>query len=188
MSVFMILLVIGITIPAMSLIMSFVSESLEGLFAGDGIDGAPEGGFPGDASISFLPASPIIWCAQLIVTGMSGELLTRRAALPSALVWAIALALGYVMVLLLYNGILMPLKKVRNQTSASAELTGRPAVVTEAILQGGVGAVRIEGRSGMVIYAAKSSDSRMIPQGVTVIVTGFESGRAIVTETDTRKN
>ena len=250
MSAFMILLVIGVALPAVSLAASFLFSGLEGVFhalhmgdfgdfghglgpghaagAGHGAFsghdiGAGHGAVPGhdigaghgalsghdigaghgalsghdagaahhalsghDAGmahgvhLSFLPMSPIVWCIMLIVTGASGEIMSRVTGLPSALIWPAALFAGYAAMTIVNNGLLVPLKRANNTASDAHSFAGADAEVIEAIPSGKVGAIRFEGKSGMVVYAAVSENEADIPQGAAVRIVGIERGRAIV--------
>jgi membrane protein implicated in regulation of membrane protease activity len=107
-------------------------------------------------------------------------MLARHSLLPLWAVWALALAAGYGAVLLLYNGLLAPLGRVHSEVNTLSALTGKEAQVVETILKGGVGAVRVSGASGTVIYAAVAAQGQVIPQGQVTVLVRFEGGRAVV--------
>ena len=176
MSVFMILLVIGIAVPAVSIALSAIFSSIESLF---GIELDSDVGGGGAFEVLF-PTSPIVWCVQLIVTGSVGEVLLRSGNFTIIPIWVIAIISGYVGVLLVNNCIMIPLKKAKNYADTVDCLLGARAEVIEVIKANGTGAVKIAGNSGFTIYAAKGSDETEISQGEIVRVINIENGVATV--------
>lgn len=226
MSIFMIMLVIGVTVPGVSLVLSFIHNSLEGLFNIHGgfdshnLDGFDLGdtdldgvgcdvggdfdlgnldtgwsGHYGDkiynghsdadtgrdwARISLFPLSPLLWCSMLVVTGSIGETMIRLTNTPLMFIWLLALPVGYIIMLLLYNGLMLPMRRARNFANSINDILGQKAVVIETIPVGGLGAVQVTGRSGRVIYAAQSADQGGIVQGSEVRIVKFNNHRAVV--------
>ena len=183
MSIFMILLVIGVTVPAVSVILSAVLGSIESLFNLD-IDADAGAGGVGLADV-LLPISPIIWCVQLIVTGSVGETLARSGNFNIVPIWIISVITGYIGMLLVNNFIMIPLKKAKNYTDTVDGLIGARAEVIETINANGTGAVKIKGNAGVTIYAAKAPDDIKISQGEKVRVVNINNGVATVEKEET---
>jgi len=192
MSIFMILLLIGVTLPVVSLLLSLLFGSFESLMGllkfdlgnvdlhhdvqHDAGDGSGNFGFVS----AVIPMSPIVWCVQLAVMGCVGEMLTRAGSMNIVAVWVIAVISGYTLMLIVHNCVMLPLKRAGNFADSTDDMIGKQAEVTETILENGVGAVRITSKSGSAIYAAKSAKDTRIEQGETVIVSEITDGRAIV--------
>jgi len=192
MSVFMVLLLIGVTLPVVSILFSLLFGSFESLVGllkfdlgnielnhdiqHDVSDGVGHIGFIS----AVIPMSPIVWCVQLAVTGCVGELLSVAGNMNMVAVWVIALISGYTLMLVIHNCVLMPLKRASNFADTTDDMIGKQAEITETILENGVGAVRIISKSGSAIYAAKSAEGVRIEQGETVIVSEITDGRATV--------
>ncbi|MDR3090956.1 MAG: NfeD family protein [Clostridiales bacterium] len=183
MSVFMLMLVIGIAVPGASLALSALFGGLDGLLHLAHFDGAGDFAHEascGDAGLSFVPASPLLWCSMLVATGSVGESLTRLSGLNPEAVWLIALPAGYAVMLLLHNGLVLPMKRAKNFASDLNDIIGQTAPVIEAIPEGGLGAVQVTGRSGRAIYAARSADQGRFEQGAEVRIVDFSGSRAVV--------
>ncbi|MCL1975264.1 MAG: NfeD family protein [Firmicutes bacterium] len=188
MSIFMILLVVGLALPSISLLFSLLFGSMEGLmhllhFDFGGAD------FHHDAAhdishfgiiTALLPFSPIIWCVQLAVMGCVGEMLYRAGRINIIAIWVIAVISGYTVMLIINNFIMIPLKKAKNFAVTTNDMIGQQVDVIETILENGVGAVRVVSKSGSSIYAAKSQSNERINQGEKVIIIEIKDGRAIV--------
>ena len=185
MSVFMIILVIGVTVPAVSVILSAIFGSIGGLFNLDIDVDAGTGAEGGGLFEVLLPISPIIWCVQLIVTGSVGETLKRSGNFDIIPIWVIAIIAGYIGMLLVNNFIMIPLKKARNDADTVNCLLGARAEVIETINVNGTGAVKIKGTAGSTIYAAKCPDNTQIKQGETVRVVDIKNGVATVEKEET---
>lgn len=192
MSIFMILLVIGVTLPSVSLLLSLIFGSLEGLmsllkfdighvnFNHDAHHDTGHGaGYMGILT-ALIPMSPIVWCAQLAVMGCVGEMLNRSGNINIVATWLIAIMSGYTVMLIVNNCVLLPLKRAKNFADTTDDMIGQQAEITETILEGGVGAARIVSKSGATIHAAKSLGDIRIDQGEKVIVLEITNGRAIV--------
>jgi len=196
MSVFMVLLIIGVSFPAVSLLLSFLLGSLAGLMNflnfdfGDidlhhdassdaSSDSNHHSGHFGWVS-AILPLSPILWSVMLAVTGCVGEILARADNLNIAVIWVIALISGYTLMLIVNNCVMQPLKRAKNFAANADDIIGMQAEVKEAILPGGTGAVSVKGKTSSVIYAAKEVSGERIEQGETVTVLEIMDGRAIV--------
>ena len=188
MSVFMVLLLIGFTLPAVSLLFSLIFGSLEGLmhllhFDFGGADSHHD--FSHDSGhfeiiTALIPFSPIIWCVQLAVMGCVGEMLRRAAGINIIAVWVIAVIAGYTLMLIVNNFVMLPLRRVRNFAVLTNEMIGKQVDVIETILENGIGAIRVINKSGASIYAAKSADNVRINQGEKVIIMDITDGRATV--------
>jgi len=124
--------------------------------------------------------SPIVWCVQLAVMGCVGEMLSRSGKMNIVAIWVVAIIAGYTLMLIVNNCIMLPLKRAGNLADTTDGMIGRQAEVTETILEGGVGAVRIVSKSGSAIYAAKAAGDIRIDQGEKVIVLEIADGRATV--------
>jgi membrane-bound ClpP family serine protease len=183
MSIFMILLIIGVAIPAVSVALSAILGSIGRLFNLD-ID-ADVGTEGGGLIEMLLPISPIIWCVQLIVTGSVGETLKRSGNFDVIPIWVIAIIAGYVGMLLVNNCIMIPLKRAKNYTDTVDCLLGARAEVIETINENGTGAVKIRGNAGSTIYAAKCPENTKISQGETVRVINIKDGVATVEKEET---
>ena len=180
MSIFMILLIIGVAIPAVSVVLSAVLGSVGSLFNLDMDADSGTGAESGGLLEILLPISPIIWCVQLIVTGSVGETLKRSGNFDIIPIWVIAVIAGYIGMLLVNNCIMIPLKKAKIYTDTVDCLLGERAEVIETINVNGTGAVKIKGNAGSTIYAAKCPDNIQIRQGETVRVVTIEKGVATV--------
>jgi|GEM_PF-1671889 len=196
MSVFMVLLLIGVALPVVSLLFSLLFGSLEGLmgmlkfdighmdlqhdFQHDAQhDGGNGAGHFGLVS-ALIPMSPIVWCVQLAVMGCVGEMLSRAASINIAAIWVIAVIAGYTCTLIVNNCVMLPLKRVKNFADDADDMVGKQAEIIETILENGVGAVRVSSNSGSAIYAAKSAEGLKIDHGEKVIILEITDGRAVV--------
>ena len=188
MSVFMVLLIIGVTFPVVSLLLSMLLGSIEGLMhmlnfdfghAGSHHDASHESSHPGLATV-LLPFSPIVWCVQLAVTGCVGEMLRKAGSFNIVAIWVIAIIAGYTLMLAVNNFIMLPLKRAKNFADSTQDMIGKQADVIETILENGVGAVRVTLKSGASIHAAKSVDGARINQGEKVAIMEIADGRATV--------
>lgn len=188
MSVFIIILIIGIVLPIASLALAGVFESIEAVFHIAGPDGgldSPDGGSQigsGGIQLSLLPASPIIWCALLIGAGAAGAILEKTTALPLWAIWPISATIGYALVLLFDNGLYRPLKKAGKVARKSREIIGQLAEVHETILENGVGSVLL--KQGLVLYAAQSVDGCRIDQGQEVVIVRIANEKVFVHKSD----
>jgi len=188
----MTLLLIGVTLPAISLLFSLIVGSVEGLISVLKFDVGHFGGHhdthydvSGDSwYVGFLtaaiPMSPIVWCVQLCVMGGVGETLLRMGRVNIVAVWVIAVISGYTMMMIVHNCVMLPLKRVKNFAGTTDEMIGMPAEVTETILENGVGAVRVPSKTGTAIFAAKSVENIRIEQGQKVVIAEITDGRAFV--------
>jgi membrane protein implicated in regulation of membrane protease activity len=177
MSIFMILLIIGVAIPAVSLVFSALLGSVGSLL---NIDIDVDADASGGVFEVLLPVSPIVWCVQLIVMGCVGEMLRRSENFEIVPIWIIAVISGYVGMLIVNNGIMRPLKKAKIYTDSINCMLGTQAEVIEMIQINGTGAVKIVGKAGSTIFAAKCVDSALINQGETVRIIKIEKGVATV--------
>jgi len=174
----MILLVIGVTIPAVSVLLSALLGSAEDLFKASIDADVSAEGF-GLFEVLF-PLSPIIWCVQLIVMGSVGEMLRRSGNFDIVPIWIIAIIAGYIGMLIVNNCIMLPLKRAKIYTDSIECLIGMQAEVIETIKINGTGAVKIIGKAGQAIYAAKCEDSIQINQEEIVRVNNIINGVATV--------
>ncbi|MCL2817131.1 MAG: hypothetical protein FWD39_01930 [Clostridiales bacterium] len=173
--VFKIMLIVGLAVPLFSLILSLFSDILESLF--DLLDFDFDFGIRlGGMQISLLPASPMVWCAMLVVTGALGMAM-QSGGLNILLIWLTALPAGYIASLLVNNFIYLPMKKAKNLAQSVGEFLGMTVEVNEAILAGGVGSVVAVSPSGIISYAASSVDGKALPQGSKAMVIRYEDGR-----------
>ena len=179
MSPFVIMLLIGVGLPLLSLLFSSLFDFLEGAFEGDGLSFGS-----GDVQVSFLPFSPVTWCILLTVAGSLGEILVRYSPLQTHFVWGIALFAGYLAMFALNNLLFLPLKRAKNFSNDDNALIGQEADVMETIPRGGTGAIRIQGKSGAVIYSAGDEGFGEIVQGERVSVLAIEHGKALVRRID----
>jgi len=178
MSIFMILLIIGIAVPAISIIFAGIAGSIGSLF---GLEIDVDADIPGSGVFQVLfPISPIIWCVQLIVMGGVGEILLLTGNFSIVPIWVIAIISGYIGMLLVNNFIMLPLKRIKSYPDTLECFVGAKAEVIEVIATGGTGAVRIDGASGTTIYAARCIDSMQISQGETVRIIKIEDNVATV--------
>ena len=188
MSVFMVLLIVGVTLPAVTLLFSLISGSVEGLMHALNFDfghvdmhhdaGHSTGHF--GLLTAMLPLSPVVWCVQLAVMGCVGEMLRRQGAINIVAIWVIAIIAGYTAMLAVNNFIMLPLKKAKNFADTTHEMIGKQVDVIETILEGGTGAVRVTSKAGATIHAAKSVDGARISQGEKVTILEIANGRATV--------
>ena len=199
MSVFMVLLTIGVAFPAVSLLLSLLFGSIEGLMnmlhfdvghigphhdmGADAQHDAGHGAGHFGLLTAMLPLSPIVWCVQLAVTGCVGEMLRRAGVINIVAVWVIAVIAGYTLMLAVNNFIMLPLKRARNFADSTHDMIGKQVEVIETILENGVGAVRVSSKSGSAIYAAKTAEGTRINQGERVTILEISDGRATVQKT-----
>ncbi|MCL1982128.1 MAG: hypothetical protein FWG53_03410 [Clostridiales bacterium] len=197
MSVFMVLLIIGVTFPVVSLGLSMLLGSIEGLMhmlnfdfghadlhhdtdhAGMHHDADHGAGHTGLVTV-LLPFSPIVWCVQLAVMGCVGEMMQRAGSFNIVAIWVIAIIAGYTLMLAVNNFIMLPLKRAKNFADTTQDMIGKQVDVIETILENGVGAVRVTSKSGASIHAAKSIDGKRISQGEKVAILEIADGRATV--------
>jgi hypothetical protein len=182
MSIFMILLIVGVSIPAVSVALSAILGSLGGLFDFE-IDA--DVGAGGGLFEMLLPLSPIVWCVQLIVMGGVGEMLLRSGNFDVIPIWVIAVIAGYVGMLLVNNCLMLPMKRAKNYADSVDCLLGARAEVIEAIHVNGTGAVKIKGTAGTIIYAAKCQDNTQVNQGDMVRVRDIKNGVATIEKEET---
>lgn len=192
MSVFMVLLVIGVALPAVSLLFSLLFGSMDGLmhllhfdfghmdFNHDLQHDAGNGAGHFGLITALIPFSPIVWCVQLAVMGCVGEMLRRAGSINIVAIWVIAVIAGYTLMLIVNNFIMLPLKKAGNFADSTHDMIGKQVDVIETILENGVGAVRVSSKSGSAIYAAKSTGGVRINQGEKVTILEIADGRATV--------
>ena len=125
--------IIGVVIT----VLSFIAGSAFDIAGVDGID------FDiGGVDIN-IPLSPVVYLSFLTVFGATGMILLGNSDLASSVVLLISLAAGFTVSIVLYKGVVQPLKRAQNTSSPDREeLIGLLAEVNETILPGRFGEIR----------------------------------------------
>lgn len=177
-------MIVGIGIPLLSLVLGSIFDFLDGIFDGianifDGLDLDFDFGFDlGDFHIALLPISFQSICAGVLIFGTVGKLtFTGTNYLFANVVAGVS---GYVAALAVQT-LINKLKKVEHKAKSKEELMYCDTMVTNTILAGGFGAVRIKTEDGSLSYPAKALDnSETIKQDTPVYIIRFEKNVAIV--------
>lgn len=99
----------------------------------------------------------------------------------SWLIIGISLVIALILVTILNIFVFIPIKNAEQSISYTEEsLIGREAKVITPIPVDGFGQIIIEGKTGVITKAAKSSENQNIPVDSKVIVIGVEPGSLIV--------
>lgn len=186
-TVFTVCMVIGFVIPLITLVFGNLFDGvLDGLSWLDSITSVDlDFGIDfGDFDICFLPFSVQSICAGLLVFGAAGKVL-EGGALTTAVVVVIAVAIGYVVAVLVQT-MIRRLKNVENTTYSTDELLLYDAKVVNTIVKGGFGSISITTNDGITTnYPAKAEDPNItIRQNSMVNVVEFQNNVAIVVEKD----
>lgn len=125
--------IIGVVIT----VLSFIAGSAFDIAGVDGID-LDVGGV--DINI---PISPVVYLSFLTVFGATGMILLDNSNLSRTVVLLISMAAGLVVSIVLYKGIVQPLKRAQNTSAPDREeLIGLLAEVNETILPGRYGEIK----------------------------------------------
>ena len=125
--------IIGVVIT----ILSFIAGNALDIGGVDGVDFDLAG-----VDIS-IPISPVVYLAFLTVFGATGMILTNNSDFSKTTVLLISIGLGLVVSVVLYKGIIVPLKRAQNTSAPDREeLIGLEAEVNETIIPGGFGEIR----------------------------------------------
>ncbi len=179
MSVFMIILLVGIALPVVSLVAMGVFDSIHAMLHLDFGGGHASSDIgAGSAHFSFIPGSPIVWFSLLIGLGASGAILESVTQLPLWAIWPISVAIGYGLMLLVDNVFFKPLVRASVVVRKTNDIIGTFAEVNDTILENGTGSVLV--KKGMTVYAAKSIDGDRLDQGLEVVIVDFEDDKALV--------
>ena len=156
--VYTVSLILGIVLPALSLLLGGLADGLDFDFDLD-LDGLPVG--------VLLPLKPMCLLLFLLIFGGLGLLLYGRISMEGSLV--IASTGGYAAAILLNLFVLRPLKASGEQAAAvkAADLIGCLGRVSARIRPGAMGAVQISTSQGIVSYVAQleAGAERLLDEG-----------------------
>ena len=155
--VYTVSLILGIVLPALSLLLGGLADGLDFDFDLD-LDGLPVG--------VLLPLKPMCLLLFLLIFGGLGLLLYGRISMEGSLV--IACTGGYAAAILLNLFVLRPLKASGEQAAAkAADLIGCLGRVSARIRPGAMGAVQISTSQGIVSYVAQleAGAERLLDEG-----------------------
>lgn len=183
--VYNICMLIGFSIPLLTLIFGELGDLFDGLF--DGLSGLFDSldidlDFDidiGDASFSIFPFSIQSICAGLLVFGGVGKMVNKGDNMVFANV--VAAAVGYLIAILIQT-LIRRLKKVEHTTYKKEELMLFDAKVVNTIVAGGFGSISVSTYDGITsTYPAKAEDKKeALRQGTVVEIIRFEKNVAIV--------
>ncbi|WP_167958324.1 hypothetical protein [Anaerosporobacter faecicola] len=180
--VFTICMIVGFTIPLLSLILGQIGDILDNLF--DGVFNLFEGlslhtHFEvGNLELYLLPFSMQSLCGGLLIFGAVGKLLIRKTNQTVCII--VAVLFGYLIAVLLQT-MIQKLKHVENTTYSKEQLLLFDAKIINAIIPGGFGCVSVTTLDGITTsYPAKATIAEGIPQDTKVKILYFEKNIAIV--------
>ena len=176
-------MIIGITVPLISLVLGSISDVLESIF--DGIFNLFDGlhlDFRveiGDASICLIPISVQSICAGLLIFGGAGRLVYNGDNL--LLTNVVSIGGGYIAAVAIQT-LIKRLKNVEHTTYSQEELLLFDATVVNKIIAGGYGSISVKTYNGIASsYPAKAENPKEeIRQDTVVSIVRFDKNTAIV--------
>lgn len=143
-----------------------------GSHAGDGPGGD-------GMSVDPSPMKPIVIATFLIVFGGTG-MMADHFVMGFFKVFFLAMALGFVVAVGIFKGVVVPLYRMQNTSAATRDqLIGLEALVTTPIYEDGFGTISYRFKENIYNAPAKSLTGRYIAQGERPVIVKFE-GKAFI--------
>lgn len=179
--VYLTCVILGVAVPVLSFVLGLIGDvfsAIGDLAAHFDVHADLD---PGGFAFSAFPTSLMSISAGVLLFGGTGFLLgyTPLHALPPA-IFAIALAAGYAMSLVIQNAVINRLRSVESPSHKDEDIFGLDGRVVDAIVENGFGVVTFSTTVGKVTYPARSEDGKRIGQGEDVIPIAFDKKILIV--------
>ncbi|EEG29685.1 hypothetical protein CLOSTMETH_02698 [[Clostridium] methylpentosum DSM 5476] len=180
-TVYLTCVILGVAVPVLSFVLGLIGDvfsAIGDLAAHFDVHADLD---PGGLAFSVFPTSLMSISAGVLLFGGTGFLLgyTPLHALPLA-IFAIALAAGYAMSLVIQNAVINRLRSVESPSHKDEDIFGLDGRVVDAIVENGFGVVTFSTTVGKVIYPACSEDGKRIGQGEDVVPIKFDKKILIV--------
>lgn len=179
-TVYLTCVIVGVAVPIFSLIMGLIGDVFSAV--GDIVAHFDvHAGFGGGFELSVLPTSLMSLSAGVLLFGGTGYLLgfSPLCSVPIA-IFGIALAVGYLMSILIQNAVINRLRRIESPAHKNEDIFGMEGKVVDSIIEEGFGVVSFSTSAGKVTYPAKAEDGHRIGQGAAVIPVAFDKKILIV--------